>query len=97
MRRQPGSGRFPSGTGTLLIDGKPAGEMQTDRIFALMVSWSGLDVGHDRGTTVSDYDGTGRHMGPFSFTGHLEKVLVELDEDQSLDSEGAAWVAIARE
>ena len=97
MRRQPGSGRFPNGTGTLLINGKPAGEMQTDRIFALMVSWSGLDVGHDRGTTVSDYDGTGRHMGPFSFTGHLEKVLVELDEDQSLDSEGAAWVAIARE
>ncbi len=97
MRRRPGAGRFPTGTGTLLIDGQPAGEMQTDRIFALMVSWSGLDVGLDRGTTVADYDGTGRHMGPFAFNGQLSKVVVDLDDDQALDADGAATIAVARE
>ena len=97
MRRRPGAGRFPTGTGTLLIDGQPAGEMQTDRIFALMVSWSGLDVGLDRGTTVADYDRTGRHMGPFAFNGQLSKVVVDLDDDQALDADGAATIAVARE
>lgn len=97
MKRRPGKGRFPEGTGTLLIDGESVGEMHTDRIFALMVSWSGLDVGHDRGTTVTDYDRSGLHVGPFAFTGTLHKVVVDLENDQSLDSTRSAGVAIARD
>ncbi|MEM9562204.1 MAG: arylsulfatase [Actinomycetota bacterium] len=97
MRRSPGDGPFPTGFGTLLIDGEPAGSMTTDRIFWLMISWSGLDVGLDRGTTVSDYDGTGDHLGPFAFTGGLVKVEVDLALDQEVDHDGAGAAELSRE
>ena len=97
MRRSESGGPFPHGVGTLLINGEPAGEMQTDRIFWLMISWSGLDIGFDRGTTVSDYDGTGRFVGPYSFTGDLKKVTVDLDDDQELDHESVGINELARD
>ena len=97
MERSPGDGPFPHGVGTLLIDGEPAGRMETDRIFWLMISWSGLDVGLDRGTTVSDYDRTGRHVGPFAFTGTLVKVTIELDHDQDVDHEAGGRAELGRE
>ena len=97
MVRSPGDGPCPHGTGTLLINGEPAGVIETDRIFWLMISWSGLDIGFDRGTTVSDYDGSGRHIGPFPFTGELIKVTVELDNDQDVDSEASAELQISRD
>lgn len=80
-----------SGVGTLLIDGRPVGSMQTDNIFFLMVSWSGLDIGLDRGTTVSHYS------SPFEFTGVLEKVVVTTGTDQDLDHDAAGKVELARE
>ena len=95
-RTADGTG-IPSGVGTLLIDGEPAGVFETDRIFWLMISWSGLDVGFDRGTTVADYDRSGRFMGPFSFTGKLVKVTVDLDDDQELDHEAAGANELARD
>ena len=55
------------------------------------------DVGYDRGTTVCDYDGSGRHLGPFPFTGNLIKVTVDLMDDQELDSDGVANVALSKE
>ena len=97
MRRTPQPGAFPHGVGTLLIDDEPVGEMETDRIFWLLISWSGLDIGLDRGTTVGDYDGTGRHVGPFPFSGQLIKVTVELDPDQEVDAEAAGAAEAARE
>ncbi len=97
MDRSPGDGPFPHGTGTLLIDGEPAGTMETDRIFWLMISWSGLDIGFDRGTTVSDYDGSGRHIGPFEFTGTLVKVAVDLAPDQDVDHDAAGQSELGRE
>lgn len=97
MERSEGDGPFPHGIGTLLIDGVPAGDMHTDQIFWLMISWSGLDIGLDRGTTVADYDRTGRHCGPFEFTGSLRRVVVELDNDQDLDHEAAGATELARE
>ena len=97
MDRSPGEGPFPHGTGTLLIDGEPAGTMETDRIFWLMISWSGLDIGFDRGTTVSDYDGSGRHTGPFEFTGTLIKVTVDLAPDQDVDHDAAGQSELGRE
>ena len=97
MRRSETGGPTPSGVGTLLINGEPAGSFETDRIFWLMISWSGLDIGFDRGTTVSDYDGTGRFMGPFTFTGELVKVVVDLDDDQQVNQAAAAENEVARD
>ena len=99
MEREAGTeGPFPHGQGTLLIDGEPAGTMETDRIFWLMISWSGLDVGFDRGTTCL---GLRRQrppfIGPFEFSGELEKVTVDLDADQAVDHERAGTTELARE
>ncbi|MET0908096.1 MAG: arylsulfatase [Ilumatobacteraceae bacterium] len=97
MVRSPGDGPFPHGVGTLLIDGEPAGTMETDQIFWLLISFSGLDIGLDRGTTVADYDGSGRHVGPFAFTGTLVKVVVDLTIDQHVDHDAAGNAQLARE
>ncbi|BAN04069.1 arylsulfatase [Ilumatobacter coccineus] len=97
MTRSPGTGPFPHGVGTLLVDGEPVGSMETDQIFWLMISWSGLDIGLDRGTTVADYDGSGRHIGPFEFTGTLHRVRVDLSDDQELDHDAAGATELARE
>jgi arylsulfatase len=97
MVRTPRPGAFPHGVGTLLIDGHPAGVLETDRIFWLMISWSGLDIGLDRGTTVTDYEGSGRYVGPFRFNGQITKVTVDLDTDQDLDHDAAGSVELARE
>ena len=97
MTRSPGDGPFPHGVGTLLIDGVEVGRMETDQIFWLMISWSGLDIGLDRGTTVADYDGSGRHLGPFTFTGSLVDVTVELDDDQDVDHDAAGATELGRE
>ena len=63
------------------IDGEPAGSFETERVFFVLISWSGLDIGLDRGSPVSDY------AAPFEFTGTLDRVLIELDDDQELDAE----------
>ncbi len=97
MQRSAGGGPFPHGTGTLTIDGAPCGTLDTEQIFWLMVSWSGLDVGFDRGTTVSDYDGTGRFLGPNPFTGTIRQVRVELDDDQDVDQTAASEQQISRD
>ncbi|MGA9279129.1 arylsulfatase [Ilumatobacter sp.] len=97
MQRSPGDGPFPHGVGTLLVDGAEVGRMETDQIFWLMISWSGLDIGLDRGTTVGDYDGSGRHVGPFAFTGSLVDVTVELEDDQDVDHDAAGSAELGRE
>jgi len=98
MVRESGGSPIPRGVGTLFIDGEAVGSLATDKVFWLMISWSGLDIGFDRGTTVSDYDGTGRHMGPFPFTGaRLIKVTVEVDTDQTIDHQAAGHTELARE
>lgn len=97
MQRSPGDGPFPHGVGTLLIDGAEVGRMATDQIFWLMISWSGLDIGLDRGTTVADYDNSGRHVGPFAYTGTLVVVTVDLDDDQEVDHDAAGDAELARE
>ncbi len=97
MRRGAALGAGAPGTGTLLIDGAACGSMTTTDIFWLLISWSGLDIGLDRGTTVHDYDGSGRFVGPFAFTGRLIKVRVDLDDDQELDHEAAGSAELSRE
>ena len=80
-----------SGHATLLINDEPAGEFTTNDIFMTFISWSGLDIGLDRGSPVSDYP------APFCFTGSLEKVVITLDDDQDLDAEAVGRAELARE
>jgi arylsulfatase A-like enzyme len=76
---------------TLTIDGRPAGSLETERGFVLMVSWTGLDIGRDRGSPVSGY------ASPFKFTGELRKVTIIMDDDQELDGEGIGRAELSRE
>ena len=50
----------------------------------MLVSWSGLDIGLDRGSPVTGC------RAPFSFTGMLAKMPVTMDFDQMLNSAGVA-------
>ena len=76
---------------TLLIDGEAAGSLQTQLGFHTLISWSGLDIGCDRGSPVSHY------AAPFSFTGSLRKVVITMNPEQALDSEAVARSEIARQ
>jgi arylsulfatase len=76
---------------TLLIDGEPTGGFTTQLGFVSFISWSGLDIGRDRGSPVSHYE------APFAFTGKLRKVIFVLDDDQVLDAKAAADAVLARE
>jgi hypothetical protein len=76
---------------TLLIDGEPAGSMQTQLAFHNFISWSGLDIGRDRGSPVSHYE------APFEFTGKLNRVTVKMHDDQKLDGEGVGNAQMARQ
>jgi len=76
---------------TLLIDGIPAGQVESRLGFFNFVSWTGLDIGRDRGSPVSHYE------SPFEFTGNLIKVTVTMDDDQKLDADGIRRVQMAQE
>jgi arylsulfatase A-like enzyme len=75
----------------LLIDGMPAGSIESRLGFVNFISWTGLDIGRDRGSPVSTY------KSPFAFTGKLIKVTVTMDDDQMLDGSGVARAQLARE
>jgi arylsulfatase A-like enzyme len=81
----------PTSEFTLLIDGKPGGCIQSRLGFFNFVSWSGLDIGRDRGSPVSHYE------SPFAFTGKLNKVTVTMDDNQVLDGDGIGRAQLARE
>ncbi len=70
---------------------KPAGEMKTNDMFRVLISWSGLDIGRDRGSPVSHY------AAPFAFTGKLSKVTVTIGDDQALDGEAAGRAEMGRQ
>ncbi|MDZ4374086.1 MAG: sulfatase-like hydrolase/transferase [Phenylobacterium sp.] len=78
-------------TFTLTVDGQPAGEGLATTGFVTLISWSGLDIGLDRGSPVADY------AAPFSFTGELTKVTVSMDDDQTLDAEAVGEAEMARQ
>jgi hypothetical protein len=84
MATGPGMSEF-----TLLIDDEAVGRIESRLGFANFISWSGLDIGRDRGSPVSHYE------APFTFTGKLVKVTVTMDDDQVLDADGVARTQIA--
>jgi arylsulfatase len=86
MATGPGTSEF-----TLLIDGEACGRIQSGLGLANFISWTGLDIGRDRGSPVSHY------TAPFAFTGRLIKVTVTMDDDQALDGDGVGRAQLARE
>ena len=76
---------------TLLIDGEPAGSLETRLGFASMISWSGLDIGFDRGSPVSHY------AAPYRFTGRLKRVEITMNTDQKLDGDSVGAAQMARQ
>ncbi|MBN9499765.1 MAG: arylsulfatase [Alphaproteobacteria bacterium] len=76
---------------TLRIDGAPAGSFDTVLGFHNLISWSGLDIGRDRGSPVSHY------AAPFEFTGNLLRVRVTMDIEQHLDGDGVGEAEMARQ
>jgi len=80
-----------TGVGSLVIDGEVVATHETENIFFLMISWSGLDIGLDRGTGVSNY------QTPNIFTGELIKVTIDLSDDQILDGDGMGRAEMMRE
>ena len=76
---------------TLTVDGKPAGEVVANTGFVTLISWSGLDIGLDRGSPVAGY------AAPFAFTGTLRKVTVVMDADQTLDGAAIGEAEMARQ
>jgi arylsulfatase A-like enzyme len=85
--------RGPDGprTFTLTVDGAPAGRVAAVTGFATLISWSGFDIGLDRGSPVADYP------APFAFTGELRKVTVLMDPDQALDADAVGEAEMARQ
>ena len=80
------------GRGTLLIDGRPAGEARiapfTRTRFSL--TGDGLCCGYDRGLPVCD-----DYHPPFAFTGRLLRVTVEVDGEPYADPAAEAELAIS--
>ncbi len=74
----------------LRCDGTSIGSGTIRFGFVNFISWSGLDIGHDRSSPVSQYE------APFAFTGELAKVVVTIEDEQG-DAEGAAQALLARE
>lgn len=87
VRRRPGA----PGKAALLVDGEEVATGDVAFGFVNFISWSGLDIGHDRSSPVSHYP------APFRFTGDLSKVVVTIEDDQDPDAEGAAEAVLARE
>ncbi|WP_417517476.1 arylsulfatase [Minwuia sp.] len=76
----------------LLIDGEAAGAAQSPHTFGPFISWSGLDIGRDRSSPVGDYD------APFTFTGTLKRVTVDLKpRGVPLDGEAIGRAEMARQ
>ncbi len=76
---------------TLTIDGEPVGSLNTKLGFATLISWSGLDIGRDRGSPVAPYS------APFEYSGTLKCVNVRMDEDQALDGGAIGEAELARQ
>lgn len=90
----PGHGRVivpSSRQASLWIDDECVAEGACQFGFATLISWSGLDIGRDRGSPVSHYD------APFAFTGQLRYVTVDLKPQQPLDGEAIGRAEMARQ
>ncbi len=68
------------GVGVLTVDGREAARSDLPRMLGGLFTIEGLDVGQDTATPVSD-----QYEAPFAFSGAIESVVIEVDDDQALD------------
>jgi arylsulfatase len=80
------------GTGTLRINGEPAGSVHLPRTWPVSGTSGGLYCGRDGGTPVSQ-----AYRLPFAFTGTLNRVVIELDDDGQPDPSIQARADLAEE
>jgi len=69
-----------AGNGTLLVDGETVATVVMQGMWPLLPNATGAHCGRDDGSPVSE-----RYACPFSFTGRIGEVVVELDDDQEID------------
>ena len=70
------SGIGAGGTGVLKVDGDAVATERMERSLPLILQWDeSLDIGSDTGTPVDDND----YSTPFTFTGKLNKVTLNID------------------
>ena len=94
LRQMPVGGSFcvPAHREATLYFGDVAvGRQQCAHGFNTLTSWSGLDIGLDRGSPVSHY------VAPFEFTGKLFKVSFALAPMQSAQDSARADAEMARQ
>jgi arylsulfatase len=85
------TGRY-QGRGSLLIDDTEVASGELARTWPFMAAQAGLHCGRDDGSSVSD-----QYAVPFTFTGTLHRVTVELGDDQQLDAAVHHRAAIAEQ
>ncbi len=85
---------FFTGDVTLFIDGKQAGQIndvKTGAMYSAMTGY-GLVIGRNTGTEVcSAYD------PPFAFTGQIDRVTIDLTDNEGVDHEAAIRIAMAQD
>lgn len=81
------------GTGALFIDDQQVGEGDFPRTIPVRYSLSeGLEIGRDTATPVSE-----SYTCPFTFTGNLKRVVIEVEGPAHEDPEGDFTVAMGRQ
>jgi arylsulfatase len=80
------------GRATLMIDGRRVGSIDIPKTWPAHGLTAGLHCGRDGATPVSD-----AYTLPFAFTGVLDRVVVELDDDTVRDVAGECRSAMSEE
>ena len=76
---------------TLLIDGQPVGTLDCRHGVNMLISWSGRDIGLDRGAPGS------HDSAPYAFSGRLHRVVVTLDPLPALDGDAPGQPEMVRQ
>jgi arylsulfatase len=77
--------------GSLFIDRELVGQAAQPFGFITLISWSGLDIGRDRGSPVSEYH------SPFELTEQLFAVRMVLEAPDQLDGDAIGHAEMSRE
>lgn len=80
-----------TGQGTLYINGQACGFIELPRTYRAQASFIGLEIGSAPKPSVGEFE------APFPFTGTIVKVLVDLGDDQKVDSRGEVRAALGQQ
>ena len=80
------------GRGALFVDGKAVGTIDIPKTWPIHGTTGGVHCGRDGGAPVSD-----AYACPFTFTGTIHRLVVELASDGEADVKGASRHALEEE